>query len=163
MRGNWYSANIFWTRGNEVSFSPFCADVFYRRLSIVRQLKIWFVLLPRLGLFLNFEQKWFWWCYPTPSEGWGRGETPRRPNSRTTPQGLDQKSKMEKVEPKMARLRGSDAGQSRRRWVKSCRFRLSCQTARSYYQTGPLRGGTKGHRTRRQINQTCHFVFVKLQ
>jgi len=24
---------------------------------------------------------WCWWCYPIPSEGWGRGETPRRPNT----------------------------------------------------------------------------------
>jgi len=31
----------------------------------------------------------WWWCYPNPSEGWGRGGTPRRPNSRATPQGLD--------------------------------------------------------------------------
>jgi len=22
----------------------------------------------------------WWWCYPTPSEGWGRGGIPRRPN-----------------------------------------------------------------------------------
>jgi len=36
----------------------------------------------------------YWWCYPTPSEGWGRGGTPRRPNSRATPQGLDQSSKI---------------------------------------------------------------------
>jgi len=35
----------------------------------------------------------WWWCYPTPSEGLGRGGTPRRPNSRATPQGLDQRSK----------------------------------------------------------------------
>jgi len=27
----------------------------------------------------------WWWCYPTPSERWGRGGTPRRPNSRETP------------------------------------------------------------------------------
>jgi len=47
----------------------------------------------------------WWWCYPT-----GRGETPRRPNSRGTPQGMDQKSKMEEVVPKIARRRGSDAG-----------------------------------------------------
>jgi len=51
-------------------------------------------------------------CYPTPSEGWGREGTPRRPNCRATPQGLDQRSNMEEV-PKMARRRGSDAGQSR--------------------------------------------------
>jgi len=62
----------------------------------------------------------WWWYYPTPSEEWGRGGTPRRPNSRATPQGLDQRSKMEVV-PKIARRKGSDAGQSRRRLVKSCR------------------------------------------
>jgi len=61
------------------------------------------------------HQYWWWWCYPTPSEGWGRGRTPRRPNSRSTSQGLDHKSsKMDEVEPKMARRRGSDARQSRR-------------------------------------------------
>jgi len=32
----------------------------------------------------NVFYSW-WWCYPTPSEGWGRGRTPRRPNSRDTP------------------------------------------------------------------------------
>jgi len=58
---------------------------------------------------------WWWWCYPTPSEGWGRGGTLRRLKSRATPQGLDQRSKMEEVVPKMARRRGTDAGQSRRR------------------------------------------------
>jgi len=31
-----------------------------------------------------------WWCYPISSEGWGRGGTPRWPNSRATPQDLDQ-------------------------------------------------------------------------
>jgi len=46
---------------------------------------------------------WWWWCYPNPSERWGHGGTPRRPNSQATPQGLDQRSKMEKVVPKMAR------------------------------------------------------------
>jgi len=29
--------------------------------------------------------EWWWWWYPTPSEGWGRGGTPRRPNSRPRP------------------------------------------------------------------------------
>jgi len=33
----------------------------------------------------------------------GRGGTPRRPNSRATPQGLDQRAKIEEVVPKMAR------------------------------------------------------------
>jgi len=36
----------------------------------------------------------WWWYYSISSEGWGRGGTPRRPNSRATPQGLDQRSKM---------------------------------------------------------------------
>jgi len=43
-----------------------------------------------------------------------------KPNSRTTPQGLDQRTKMEEVVPKITRRRGLDAGQSRRRWVRSC-------------------------------------------
>jgi len=34
---------------------------------------------------------------------WGRGGTPRRPNSRATPQGLDQRSKMEAVAPERLR------------------------------------------------------------
>jgi len=55
--------------------------------------------------------------YPIPSEGWWweRGGTPRKSNSLAMPQGLDQSSKMEEVVPKMARWKGSDAGQSRRR------------------------------------------------
>jgi len=52
---------------------------------------------------------------PDPFRGMGRGGTTRRPSSRATPQGLDQRSKMEEVVPKMARRRGSDAGQSRKR------------------------------------------------
>jgi len=71
--------------------------------------------------YFNFVFEWQWWCYPTPSEGWGRGGTPQKPNSRATPQGLGQRLKMEELVPKMARRRGSDAGQSRRRWVVSCR------------------------------------------
>jgi len=31
------------------------------------------------------------WCYQTPSWGWKREETPRIPNKRTIPQGLDQR------------------------------------------------------------------------
>jgi len=58
---------------------------------------------------------------PDPFREMGRGGTPRRPNSRATPQGLNQRSKMEKVVPKMEHQRGSDAGQSRRKWVRSCR------------------------------------------
>ena len=64
---------------------------------------------------------WWWWYYPTPFEGWGRGGTPRRPNSRATPQGLDHSSRMEREEPKIDLRRGSEAGQSRRRWLRSCR------------------------------------------
>jgi len=44
-----------------------------------------------------------WWCYPTPSEGWGHREIPRRLNSSATLQGLDKRSEMEEVVPKMAR------------------------------------------------------------
>jgi len=43
---------------------------------------------------------WWWWCYSTPSDGWGRRGTPRTPNSWATPQGLNQRSKMEEVVPK---------------------------------------------------------------
>jgi len=32
-----------------------------------------------------------WWCYLTSFEGWGYGGIPQRPNSRATPQGLDQR------------------------------------------------------------------------
>ena len=52
---------------------------------------------------------------PDPSEGWGRGRNPRRPNSRATPQGLDQRSRIEREEPKIDLRRGSEAGQSRRK------------------------------------------------
>jgi len=63
------------------------------------------------AIFVDDDEGW-WWCNPTPSE---RGGTPRRPNSRARPQGLDLRLKMEEVVPKMARRRGSDAGESRRR------------------------------------------------
>jgi len=36
-----------------------------------------------------------------PFEGWGRGGTTQRSNSRATPQGLAQRSKMEEVVPKI--------------------------------------------------------------
>ena len=39
--------------------------------------------------------------YPTPSGGWGRGETPRRPRSRATPHGCDQRATRETDGPKM--------------------------------------------------------------
>ena len=38
--------------------------------------------------------------YPTPSEGWGHGGTPWSPRSRATPQGLDQRSKRDRVAKK---------------------------------------------------------------
>jgi len=63
-----------------------------------------------MGLTLHCNTRWWWWYYPTPSEGLGRGGTPRRPNSRVMPQGLDWRSKWKKW-----CQRGSDAGQSRRR------------------------------------------------
>ena len=49
---------------------------------------------------------WWWWYNPTPSEGWGRGGTPRRPNSRATPQGLDHRLRIEREEPKIDLRRG---------------------------------------------------------
>jgi len=58
----------------------------------------------------------WWWCCccSTPSEGWGRGGTPWRPNSRATPQGLGQRSKREEIVPKVARrearMRDSQGG-----------------------------------------------------
>jgi len=45
---------------------------------------------------------WWKWCYSTPSERCGHEGTPWRPNSRATPQGLGQRSKIEEVVPKMA-------------------------------------------------------------
>jgi len=57
---------------------------------------------------------------PDPIRGMVARKSTAETHSRATPQGLDQKSKME-VMPKMARRRGSDARQSRRRRVRSCR------------------------------------------
>ena len=84
---------------------------------------------------------WRWWYYPTPSERWGRRRTPRRPSSRATPQGLDHRSRIEREEPKIDLRKGSEAGQSRRRWLRFCRgcpqalqaefsFRWSCEDMR---------------------------------
>ena len=70
---------------------------------------------------MSIKWRYWWWYYPTPSKGWGRGETPRRPNSRATPQGLDHRSRIEREEPKIDLRRGSEAGQSRRKWLRSCR------------------------------------------
>jgi len=49
---------------------------------------------------------------PDPFREREREWTPRRFNSRLTFQGLDQRSKMDEVEPKKVRQRGSDMGQS---------------------------------------------------
>jgi len=64
--------------------------------------------------------RWSWFnstlvvVLPDPFWGMGRGGTPRRPNSRATPQGLDQMSKMEEVVPKMrageAQMRDNPGG-----------------------------------------------------
>jgi len=51
---------------------------------------------------------------PDSSEGWGHGGTLRISNSRATSQGLDQRSKMEKVVPKMARRRAQVRDNPRR-------------------------------------------------
>ena len=50
---------------------------------------------------------------PTFSEVWGRGETPRRPNSRATPKGLDHRSRIEREEPKIDLRRGVQRQDSR--------------------------------------------------
>jgi len=51
------------------------------------------VLTKREILKSNIKCLLWWRCYPTASEGWRRGGTPRRsPNSQATPQGQDQRS-----------------------------------------------------------------------
>jgi len=88
--------------------------------------------LQRHKLFISFigeeglDYRWDITCYrrlivvvvvvlPDPFRGMGAWRNSTETNSRAMPQGLDQRSKMEEVVPKMARRRGSDAGQSRRR------------------------------------------------
>ena len=61
--------------------------------------------------------QWYWWYYPAPSEGWGRRGTPQRPNSRTTPQVLNQKSRTESGVVDLRR--GSETEQSQRRCLNS--------------------------------------------
>ena len=63
----------------------------------------------------------WWWGHLILSEGWGRGETPQRLNSRATSQGLDQKWNIKSVEPKIDLHRGWEARQSNRRWLRSRR------------------------------------------
>jgi len=80
---------------------------------------------------------WWWWCYSIPSEGWWCGGTSRRPNSRATPQGLDQREKMEEVVPKMARRDSQGGGESnpaegvRRRCMKNSSSVSSCISKRT--------------------------------
>jgi len=95
------TAHSRWAANGEALVSPMCSLLFNLQSSTC-------------SLF-SCRVSW-WWCYPTPP--W---KNSRRPNSRATPHGLDQRSEMEEVVPKMTRQRGSDAGQSRRRWVRSCR------------------------------------------
>jgi len=45
---------------------------------------------------LQVEVRWWWWCHPSPSEGWERKRTPQWLNSQAMPQGLDQRSKLKK-------------------------------------------------------------------
>jgi len=65
------------------------------------------------------------WLYLISFGGWVRGESLRRPNKPATPQGLIPSAVeggRNTIKPKRVRLRGSDAGWSRRRWEKSCRW-----------------------------------------
>jgi len=58
---------------------------------------------------------------PNPFRGMeARTSSNRDPTIEPRSHGLDQRSTMEEVVSKMARRRSSDAGWSRRRWVKSC-------------------------------------------
>jgi len=88
-----------------------------------------FVTVPRPGH--REGTFWWWWCYPTPSERWGHGETPRRPNSRATPQGLDQRSKMEEV------VTVGSLTRRPKRSLSSAKvpFLFSSQAATCYYQS----------------------------
>jgi len=77
-------------------------DVMLSSLLLIRKLHIHKVLILSNHFFLNFFKKvlknrkrrwcldlkiyvtsvpWWWWCYPTPSEGWGRGGTPKTQQS----------------------------------------------------------------------------------
>jgi len=60
-----------------------------------------------------------------PFLGWGHGGIAQRPNSWASPQGLDQRSKIEVV-PNMACWRGSDAGEL------DIAYMMSAGTARRY-------------------------------
>ena len=72
-------------------------------LEMIRSFKLCPKNLFRTVFWVNIHVRWWWWWwyYPTPSEGWGRRGTPRRPNSRATPQGLDHRSRIEREEPKI--------------------------------------------------------------
>ena len=89
-----------------------------RDIQLLQLLVHWFSGT-RYVAFLQTSQ--WWWYYPTPSEGWGCGGTPRRLNNWATLQGLDHRSRIEIEEPKIDLRRGLEAGQSRRRCLRSCR------------------------------------------
>jgi len=57
-------------RIEQILLPPLNTDIFYGQSLINKRLSL---------------PPWWWWYYPTPSEGWGRGGTPRRPNSRGIP------------------------------------------------------------------------------
>ena len=67
---------------------------------------------------------------PNPFRGMGA----RRPNSRATPQGLDHRSRIEREEPKIDLRTGSEAGQTRRRWLRSCRGCPQALQAESFFR-----------------------------
>jgi len=73
---------------------------------------------------------WWWWCYPTPSEGWGCGGTPWRPNSLVTPQGLDHTQRWRAGEVRMRDSQGggesNPADGVRRHCVRNSPSFLSC-------------------------------------
>jgi len=87
-----------------------------------------------------------WWCYP--SEDGVTEALHRGPTVGPRPQGLDQRSKMEEV-PKIARWRGSDAGQSRRR--------LWCLPALLHQRLTVFRGvGRNGKTTFPRVQPSGH-------
>ena len=95
---------------------PLSASVCISRLDYLSQHQFQWFCQSYGGSELHFDSCWWsWWYYSTPSEGWGRGGTPQRPNSRATPQDLDHRSRIEREEPKIDLRKGSEAGQSRRR------------------------------------------------
>ena len=58
---------------------------------------------------------------PDPFRGMGARRNSVETQQSNHTQGLDHRSRIEKEEPKIDLRRGSEAGQSRRRWLRSCR------------------------------------------